>query len=382
VDNINILNKKRSNGRTVVTYRCGICLNTNSQREDAFSKSGCVSCNKLNKKPKQTHEEFLNKFKQADQENEYELLSVFQKAKTKINILHKKCGSEYSVSPYHFLNGTRCAKCQNINLTKEEAKQFYSKHLEGYDIIGEFKGVSKPVLLKHELCGNTFETKLNRFSSRGMRCPKCFPQGSKMEAIIEAILVKNYIKYEKEIKFDECRHKSKLRFDFKIFLSDDKWFLLEADGEQHFIQRDGFSFCNSENFKRDDIKNKFCQEKNITLLRIMFNEDICDKLSKFLLRELSPPSPREIDKFYGKKIKREIVSTIRSEFLKDDVTKDHLKSKYFISENMINFILKYRIYPFQDELIRETVLEKAYERKKWAAFRNEKTARQNQQPLI
>ena len=210
-----------------------------------------------------------------------------------------------------------------------------------------------------------------------MRCPKCFPQGSKMEAVIEAILVKNHIKYEKEVKFDDCRYKSKLRFDFKIFLSDDKWFLLEADGEQHFIKRNGFSFCNSENSKRDDIKNKFCQEKNIILLRIRFDEDICDKLSKFLSTELSKPSPREIDKFYGKKIKREIVSAVRSEFLNDGITKDHLKSKYSISDNMINFILKYRIYPFQDELIREAVLKKAYERKKWVAFRNEKITRPN-----
>ena len=55
---------------------------------------------------------------------------------------------------------------------------------------------------------------------------------------------------------------------------------IEYDGEQHFMPIKWFGGDEGlENIKiRDGIKNKFCQDNNIKLLRISYKEDVELKL--------------------------------------------------------------------------------------------------------
>ena len=58
---------------------------------------------------------------------------------------------------------------------------------------------------------------------------------------------------------------------------------IEYDGKQHYEPIDYFGGLNSlksQNIK-DEIKNKFCQEKGIQLIRIRYDENINEKLSFF-----------------------------------------------------------------------------------------------------
>lgn len=78
------------------------------------------------------------------------------------------------------------------------------------------------------------------------------------------------IKYLQEYTFPDCRNKNCLRFDFGI-----EWngniILVEVDGMQHFYTS---GWTDEEklkyNQKCDAIKNKYCEEKGYTLVRIPY----------------------------------------------------------------------------------------------------------------
>ena len=93
-------------------------------------------------------------------------------------------------------------------------------------------------------------------------------------------------KYKKEVKFDGCKYKRKLPFDFQVFITENFYCLIEIDGDFH--HRPQYS---TERFykqqERDKIKDIFCKENNIPLLRIndwLFREPYSYKniLQKFL----------------------------------------------------------------------------------------------------
>lgn len=108
-------------------------------------------------------------------------------------------------------------------------------------------------------------------------CPQCVIPMSKGERQIEKILMNLEITYETQKKFDDCKNIFCLPFDFHI---SDRNLLIEYDGEQHFKPIEFFG--GEESFekrkKNDEIKNKYCRDNNIELLRIRFDEDVEEKL--------------------------------------------------------------------------------------------------------
>lgn len=108
---------------------------------------------------------------------------------------------------------------------------------------------------------------------QGDGCPSC--NSSKGELKIEKNLISKNIRYEKQKKFKNCKNKNYLPFDF--FLP--KYNLcIEFDGKQHF---DKNSIYYSNTIKiNDNIKNKYCKDNNIKLIRISYNE--INKIEKIL----------------------------------------------------------------------------------------------------
>lgn len=89
----------------------------------------------------------------------------------------------------------------------------------------------------------------------------------------------NNIKYKPQKTFDGCKYKYKLSFDFYLI---DHNMCIEYDGKQHY---EDIYNC-PEEFKktqlRDKIKNKFCKDNNIKLLRIKYDENVEDIIKKEL----------------------------------------------------------------------------------------------------
>jgi len=84
------------------------------------------------------------------------------------------------------------------------------------------------------------------------------------ESKIEELLKQHNIPFVREKRFDDCKYRNKLSFDFYINNS----YCLEYDGRFHF---DNNTMYNYEYTKiRDEIKNNYCITHNIPLIRIPY----------------------------------------------------------------------------------------------------------------
>ena len=109
------------------------------------------------------------------------------------------------------------------------------------------------------------------------------------EQKIEELLTKNDILFVKEKTFDSCLLTDSIyshaRFDFYI----ENKYLIEFDGVQHF--RDGcFGHNLKERQEKDAIKNQWCRDNNIPLIRIPYThldeltiEDLVLETSQFII---------------------------------------------------------------------------------------------------
>ena len=122
---------------------------------------------------------------------------------------------------------------------------------------------------------------------------------SKTEKLIADILRANDILFVQQYSFNDLISNNgiKYRFDFGIIENNQLSYLIEYDGEQHFkerVQQNGWN--TEENFnktvKRDLIKNNYCLQNNIPLIRIPYThknkitiEDLLLTTSNFILHQ-------------------------------------------------------------------------------------------------
>ena len=83
--------------------------------------------------------------------------------------------------------------------------------------------------------------------------------------------------WRREYSFCDLIYKLPLKFDFAIFSKDGFLsHLVEFDGKQHFEAN--IFFGGEESFKknkiRDELKNNYCIENEIPLIRIKYDEEI------------------------------------------------------------------------------------------------------------
>ncbi|MDT9337763.1 hypothetical protein P3F01_15495 [Clostridium perfringens] len=109
-------------------------------------------------------------------------------------------------------------------------------------------------------------------------CQKSFRGDSKMVRKLEQWFADNNIYYEKEKKFEGCKDKRELPFDFYIPSNN---ILIEIDGEHHFrpmgVWKNKNEIRSSSNFEytqyHDKLKNSFCKDNNIKLIRIPYYKE-------------------------------------------------------------------------------------------------------------
>ena len=95
---------------------------------------------------------------------------------------------------------------------------------------------------------------------------------SKGEEKIAQILNNNLITYKKEKTFNDCinpQTNSCLRFDFYL---PDYNCCIEYDGEQHFCEARGVWNSLESIKEKDKIKNQYCKNNNIKLIRIPYTD--------------------------------------------------------------------------------------------------------------
>jgi len=116
-------------------------------------------------------------------------------------------------------------------------------------------------------CGNIYTTSFSNFARGGVnRCHLCSQKESSGELRIREYLESSKINFEQEKRFQDCRDKKPLPFDF--YLPQQKM-CIEFDGQHHYkdIFKDGKLGIRQAH---DKIKNDFCASHGLTILRIPY----------------------------------------------------------------------------------------------------------------
>lgn len=251
-----------------------------------FKGSRCVECF-LNKR-RHTQEQFVKKVSNLVG-NEYSVRGQYKNADTKIRMKHNECGNEWEIAPYSFLGGKR--RCPNCNGTPLKTTYQFKEDVfnlvgDEYMVLGEYITAQIKIKMKHNKCASEYMVKPNNFIS-GYRCPAC--KLSKGEVVISKWLEGNNLDYKLQYRFEDCRHKKTLPFDFAVFHNNKLVTLIEYDGLQHYSPVDLFG--GEDAFKlqqlKDLIKTNYCKKNNFPLLRIPYwNLDEIDYLLNMNLQHL------------------------------------------------------------------------------------------------
>jgi very-short-patch-repair endonuclease len=234
--------------------------------------SGCPKCSKNIL----SEENFFKKVKKLNNNYDYSK-TIFKN--TKIKIICPEHG-EFKQNMWDHYNGSGCPICKKTTNNKDFINKSNKIHNFKYDysqtIYENSKNKVKIICPEHGI----FKQSPNHHL-RGEGCPNCINTISKGEKIILNHLIKNKIVYIHQHKFDDCKFKNKLSFDFYL---PEKNICIEYDGKQHYKMPK--SWGGEEKLKltqkRDQIKNEYCKNNNIRLIRIKYNENVLEKLTEHL----------------------------------------------------------------------------------------------------
>lgn len=246
--------------KLLIGQKCGKCKNK------AISKAKTKTTN-------QFKQDLINKGIEH-----IEVLGEYKGLKNKIKVINKRCEHTYFALPNNILRNSGCPICYGYKDTKMFIEIINKKYPNEYDIIGEYINNKTPIKIKHK-CGYIWNA-IPKDLLRAIRCPKC--KMSKGEYYISRYLQSNDIEFKTQYKFKDCKDKLELPFDFMI-KTNNKIKLIEFDGSQHYNKT---FYSNSKIQLHDKMKDKFCKDNNIELLRIPYwhlrNDKIKEDLDNFI----------------------------------------------------------------------------------------------------
>ena len=117
-------------------------------------------------------------------------------------------------------------------------------------------------------CGRSFEVTATHFLNGKYKCNKCRGVQSELSEIVEKWLKDHDIQYQMEKRFDDCKNKGLLPFDYYI----PEVGCIEVDGQLHFYSRGDNKNDLLQVQTNDRIKTEYCRKNNIPLLRLPYWE--------------------------------------------------------------------------------------------------------------
>jgi len=203
--------------------------------------------------------------------NKYDYSGVsYVNSKIKIKIRCLTCGIVFEQSPDDHASGRGCRQCgiKKRSDDKRDTRETWiakarAVHGVQYDYSAvEYVNSQDKVKIRCLTCGLVFEQKATNHVVQKQGCPKC--KESRGERVVSMVLDSLLVSYERQKKFDGCKYKSKLPFDF--YLPDHNT-CIEYHGRQHYEPVDHFGGDKGLKTRQrlDRIKAKYCKDNGITL---------------------------------------------------------------------------------------------------------------------
>ena len=270
---------------TLILHRClihDICWKTTPSR--ALQGVGCEKCKKEKFRMTRcrSHEQYVQEVAKVNPD--IIVVGQYVDARTPIEHYCKRHHIFWTTYPDNVLRGIGCRACGNEKIREQKIKSHdqYVKELHdinpNIEVIETYQGANIAILHRCKIDGFIWKvTPANTLFGKG--CPQC--KESHGEKQIKRWLTEHDISFIFQKKFDHCRNKRPLPFDFYL---PEYNACIEYDGEQHFKSIDFFG--GDEKFEytqqNDEIKNQYCKDNNIRLLRIPYFKNVDEELNNFL----------------------------------------------------------------------------------------------------
>ncbi|GAB6989352.1 hypothetical protein [Paenibacillus pini] len=182
----------------------------------------------------------------------------------------------------NFISQKGCRFCSKENTVKKQTKsntkfesELFLVHGNKYDMQSQYINSKVKVQVYCTDCLTLFSAKPNHLLNGHMGC-SC-KSTSLGEDRIRSYLNFKKIKYQQQFRFDDCKNKKPLPFDFAVFSEiDNLIFLIEFNGKQHY-KNTGWSsnpLKSDEYYKKqiynDSIKIDYCKRNNLKLIVIPY----------------------------------------------------------------------------------------------------------------
>ena len=211
-------------------------------------------------------------------------------ASTEVIIICPK-HTEFTQTPRNHLQGHGCPICRYIKSTRkqtstteefiEKSNKVHGKGTYDYSKVNYINSYTDVIIIcqKH---GEFTQKPHDHLNGRG--CSKC--NNNQGEMIVRNFLTKYEIEFEEQKTFKGCKYKQLLKFDFYLPQYN---LCIESDGSPHFrkINWNG-KYTDEEmekelrlNQLRDQIKNNYCKENGIGLLRLNDIKTFEEKLTEY-----------------------------------------------------------------------------------------------------
>jgi Zn finger protein HypA/HybF involved in hydrogenase expression len=229
-----------------------------------------------------------------EKDGKYSLLSRrYGGCMEKLEIMCNTCNKPFLKTFNKFKSAKQgCSHCskQQHTLNKYSSEEDVFKKLQKVHdntliFLSSYKGDHEKIKIKSTLCNHTWEATPHNLK-KGNYCPKCKESKLEMKTSKVLDLIRRKLphwSYEREKRFNDCKDKYTLPFDFYLHnKKTNKFYLIECQGIQHY-ESTFFSKNFDDRVRKDRIKSNYAMENRIPLLSIKYNqEDLRATIFEFL----------------------------------------------------------------------------------------------------
>ena len=274
------------NADTPILHRCKKHNMTwNISPASALRGAGCRECwiEKLREVRIKNKDDYILEL--ANVSPHIKLIGEYINANTPIQHYCEIHQVSWDISPSNALRGQGCKECckskQSLSLLKTHEQYVLDLfNASSYvEVIENYIDAKTPILHRCLIDGFIWPmAPTNALSGKG--CPKC--NESRGERMVSQWLNIRDIEYIPQYKFDNCRDKQPLPFDFYLPKFN---IVIEYQGQQHY---DPIDFFGGQPYleyiqHHDNIKSNYCTKNNIQLIYIPYWENVNEYLNKNLL---------------------------------------------------------------------------------------------------